>query len=333
MIHSLSVLSVFHLFHLCSRGVSMFDVIGIGYTATDYLGIVPRYAEIDTKMEMSPFIKQGGGPAATAMVAVSRLGGRASYVGKVGDDDFGRFMLDQLAVEGVDTSQVTVAPGAESQFAFIVVDGETGKRTIYWTRSGVPSLRPDELDREHVLSAKVLLVDGHDIEAAIEAAGWANEAGIPVVYDAGTARENTDVLFERTNYLAASKLFATSFTGEDDPEKAASAMFGGRRKLSAVTLGSEGCFYATSEGTAYQPAFQVDTVDTTGAGDVFHGAMAFAVFKDWPIPEMVEFASAVAAMKCTALGGRTAIPSLPQALGFLRERSPNGFWSSQAHSS
>jgi sulfofructose kinase len=190
----------------------------------------------------------------------------------------------------------------------------------------VPSLRPDEIDREHVLSAKVLLVDGHDIQAAIEAAGWANEAHIPVVYDAGTARENTDVLFERTNYLAASRVFASAFTGEDDPEKAARAMLGGRRKLSAVTLGDEGCVYATSEGTAYQPAFKVDTVDTTGAGDVFHGALSFGVLKGWPIPEMVEFASAVAAMKCTALGGRTAIPSLPQALEFLRERSLNGFW-------
>lgn len=303
-----------------------FDVVGIGYTATDYLGIVPRYAEIDTKMEMSPFIKQGGGPAATAMVAVSRLGGRASYVGKVGDDDFGRFMLEQLAIEGVDTSQVTVAPGAESQFAFIVVDGGTGKRTIYWTRSGVPSLRPDELDREHVLSAQVLLVDGHDIQAAIEAAGWANEAGIPVVYDAGTAREYTDILLDRTNYLAASKLFASAFTGECDPDRAARAMFGGRRKLSAVTLGNEGCVYATSDGTFHQPAFEVDTVDTTGAGDVFHGALAYGVFREWPIPEVVEFASAVAAIKCTALGGRTAIPSLPQALGFLRDRSGNPFW-------
>ena len=303
-----------------------YDVVGVGYCAVDYLGIVPRYADLDTKMEMSPFIKQGGGPAATAMVTVARLGGRASYVGKVGDDDFGRFMLDQLALEGVDTSQVGIEPGAESQFAFIVVDGETGKRTIYWTRSGVPSLRPDEVKREHILSAKVLLVDGHDIQAAIEAAGWANEAGIPVVYDAGTARENTDLQFERTNYLAASRLFASAFTGENDPEKAARAMLGGRRKLSAVTLGDEGCVYATSDGLFHQPAFKVDTVDTTGAGDVFHGALAFGVLRDWPIPEIVEFASAVAAMKCTALGGRTAIPTLPQALTFLRERSANPFW-------
>jgi len=307
----------------------MFDVIGIGYSATDYLGIVPAYPELDTKMEMSPFIKQGGGPAATAMVTVARLGGRASYVGKVGDDDFGRFMLDQLALEQVDTSQVAIARGAESQFAFIVVDGETGKRTIYWTRSGVPSLTVDEISREHVLSGKVLHVDGHDIEAAIEAAGWANEAGIPVVYDAGTPRPKTDRLVERTDYLAATRAFARGLTGEDDPERGARALLTGRRKLSAVTLGDEGCIYVTSEGTAYQPAFKVDTVDTTGAGDVFHGAISFGVWKGWPIPRLVEFACAVAAMKCTALGGRTAIPTLPQTLDFLRERSENPFW--QAH--
>lgn len=302
------------------------DVLGIGYSAMDYMGIVPQYPDLDEKVELAQFTRQGGGPCATAMVTVARLGGRASYIGKMGDDDFGRFMLDELRAEGVETSQVVIEPGAQSQFSFIVVDADTGKRTIYWTRSEVPSLRPEEIRREHVLSAKALHVDGHDFLAAAEAVQWANDAGIPVVFDGGTARSGSELMVEHADYAAVSRRFAETFTGEDDPEAGAQALFGGRRKLSAVTMGDEGCVFATAEGSFYQPAFEVDVVDTTGAGDVFHGALSFGVSRDWPIPETIEFAAAVAAMKCTALGGRTGIPTLPQALAFLRERSSNRFW-------
>lgn len=302
------------------------DVLGIGYSATDYLGIVPRYPELDEKVELSRFTMQGGGPCATAMVTVARLGGRASYGGKMGDDDFGRFMLDQLAAEGVETSGVVIEPGARSQFSFIVVDADTGKRTIYWTRSEVPSLQPEDISREHILSAKVLHLDGHDLPAAVEAARWANEAGIPVVFDGGTAREGSDRMIEHADYAAVSRRFAEAFTGGTDPEAAARALFGGHRKLAAVTMGNEGCVCVTADGVFHQPAFEVDVVDTTGAGDVFHGALSFGVSRGWPIPEIVEFAAAVAAMKCTALGGRTGIPTLPRAIEFLRERSGRAFW-------
>lgn len=302
------------------------DVLGIGYSAMDYLGIVPRYPDLDEKVELMQFTRQGGGPCATAMVTVARLGGRASYIGKMGNDDFGRFMLGQLRAEGVEVSQVVVEPGAQSQFSFIVVDADTGKRTIYWTRSEIPSLRPEEIRREHIISTKVLHVDGHDFLAAAKAVEWANDAGIPVVFDGGTARSGSELMIDHADYAVVSRRFAAKFTGEEDPEAGARALFGGRRKLSAVTLGDEGCVYVTADGTFCQPAFEVDVVDTTGAGDVFHGALSFGVSKGWPIDRTIEFASAVAAVKCTALGGRTGIPTLAEALEFLRERSGDGFW-------
>lgn len=305
---------------------SPLDVLGIGYSAMDYMGIVPRYPELDEKVEMTQFTRQGGGPCATAMVTVARLGGKASYVGKMGDDDFGRFMLDQLSAEGVETSRVVIEPGAQSQFSFIVVDADTGKRTIYWTRSEIPSLRAEEIRREHVLSARVLHVDGHDLLAAAQAVRWANEANIPVVFDGGTARGGSDLMVDHADYAVVSRRFARAFTGEEDPEAGAKALFRGRHRLAAVTMGEEGCVYVTSEGTFYQPAFEVGVVDTTGAGDVFHGAISFGVSKGWPIGETIEFASAVAAVKCTELGGRTGIPSLLETIEFLRERSSREFW-------
>ena len=308
------------------READMFDVLGIGYSAMDYTGIVPRYPDLDEKVELTRFARQGGGPCANAMVTVARLGGKASYVGRMGDDDFGRFMLDQLRAEGVDTSQVVIEPGAQSQFSFIVVDADTGKRTIFWTRSEIPSLGAEEISREHVLSARVLHVDGHDLLAAAEAVIWANEAGIPVVFDGGTARGGSDLMVDHADYAVVSHRFARTFTGEDDPEAGARKLFRGRHRLAAVTMGDAGCVYVTAEGTFYQPLFEVDVIDTTGAGDVFHGALSFGVSKGWPIPESIEFASAVAAVKCTELGGRMGIPSLPEALVFLRERSSREFW-------
>lgn len=294
-----------------------FDVVGIGYCAVDYLGIVPKYPALDEKVLMTEFTRQGGGLIATAMATVGRLGGRASYIGKVGGDDFGRFTIAELEKESLDTSRVVVDPNGASQFAFIAVDQETGKRTIFWTQSGV-MLEPEEISREDILAGKVLQVDSHYPHAALQAVTWANEAGIPVVMDAGTLREGAVEIAERTNALITSTLYARQFTGQDDPEKAAVMMFDERKIISAVTLGDKGCVYVTKEGTFHQPAFGVDVVDTTGAGDVFHGAFSFGLAKGWPIPQIMEFASAVAAIKCTKLGGRTGIPTYPQTVAFLR---------------
>jgi ribokinase len=302
-----------------------FDVVGLGYCAVDYLGIVPRYPELDEKMQMTEFRRQGGGLTATAMATVGRLGGRAAYIGKVGDDHFGKFIIAELRKDGVDTSNVVIQPGASSQFSFIVVDQATGKRTIFWTPADL-TLEPEDISREAILAGKVLQVDAHHRRAAIQAADWANQAGVPVVMDAGSVREGSAELVERTDCLIASAKFAREFTGESDPGEAARRMLRGRRKFSAVTLGEEGCVYATADGTFHQPAFRVNVVDTTGAGDVFHGAFSFGLAKGWEAPRIIEFASAVAAIKCTKLGGRAGIPTLDQTLVFLKESGRMGEW-------
>ena len=297
--------------------VKPFDVVGVGYCAVDYLGIVPRFPEVDEKILMEEFTRQGGGITATAMATVGRLGGRASYIGKVGDDDFGRFIIAELEKDGVHTGSMVVQPGASSQFSFVVVDKPSGKRTIFWTHSDI-RFEGSELRREDIVSGKVVHVDAHHPSAAIQAAAWANEAGIPVVMDAGSVREGSKELVERADCLIASSLFVRQFTGQDDPETAARMMFNGRRRISVVTMGEKGSVYVTEEGLFHQPAFEVKVVDTTGAGDVFHGAFSFGLSKGWEFAEIIRFASAVAALKCTKLGGRAGIPTLKQTLDFLR---------------
>jgi len=300
-----------------------YDVVGVGYCAVDYLGIVPRYPAVDEKVGMTEFVRQGGGITATAMVAVGRLGGRARYIGKVGDDDFGRFIIAELEKEGVDTSRVVIEPGASSQFSFVVVDQATGKRTIFWTSSGI-KFEASEIRREDILAGKVLHVDAHHPSAAIQAATWASEAGMPIVMDAGTMREGSDEIARMATVLITSGLFARRFTGKDDPEQAARRMFDSGKLISGVTLGEKGCVYVTKDGVFHQPAFEVEVVDTTGAGDVFHGALSFGVSRGWQPREIVEFASAVAALKCTKLGGRTGIPTYAQVTDFLRARGSKG---------
>ena len=296
-----------------------FDVVGVGYCNVDYLGIVPRYPDLDEKMRMTDFSRQGGGVTATAMATVGRLGGRACYIGKVGDDDFGRFSITELEKDNVDISRVIIQPETSSQFSFIAVDQTTGKRTIFWTPSEI-KFEANELCRDEVLAGKVLHVDAHHPDAALQASKWANEAGIPVVMDAGTLRPGSEEIVEHTDALIASALFARQFTGEDDPEAAVRKMLGGQRKIAAVTLGDKGCFYATADGVRHQPAFRVDVVDTTGAGDVFHGAFSFGLAQGWEFPAIVEFASAVSAIKCTKLGGRAGIPTLPEVHRFLDKK-------------
>ncbi len=297
-----------------------FDVVGVGYTAYDYLGIVPHLPEPDTKLEVLELLEQGGGPVSTALVTLARLGRKPALIAKIGGDTRGRLMLEDLHREGVDTRGVVVSPEHDSQFAFIMVEPEKGHRTILWGRAGLPNLTEDEIDLDLVRSARLLHVDNHEIPAAIAAARAAKEAGIPVLVDAGTPDGRIEELLSRVDYAVASQSFPEKLTGIRDPVKALEAICSYGPRLAAMTLGSDGAMALTEDGVFRSPGFPVKVVDTTGAGDVFHGAFAYGVLEGWDVPEILRFSSAVAAMKCGSLGGRTGIPTLPEVEEFLRER-------------
>lgn len=295
----------------------MFDVIGLGYSNVDYLGVIPNMPELDTKMLLEEFSRQGGGPAATATVTAARLGAMTAFVGQIGDDDLGEFMIHELGREGVDTSHIIRCEGASSQFSFIMVDRASGKRTILWTRSNVPSLEPSQLDRDFITSCKVLHLDRHEIPAGIQAAKWVREAGGVVSLDTGTFTPEVEELLPLVDVLIASYGFALDATNEANPADAARTLLGDRR-IAGVTWGENGSWFTTSDGDEFHmPAFEVDVVDTTGAGDVFHGAFAFGLAKGWDARCCARFATAVAALKCTKLGGRAGIPSLEQVERFI----------------
>ena len=299
-----------------------FDVVGVGYTALDYLGIVPHLPEEDHKLEMSGFAVQGGGPTATALVTASRLGLDSSFLGKVGDDDFGRKMIDELRREGVDLSGVVVEKGGRSQFAFILVDERTAKRTILWTRGSLSAFEAEEVDTGIVGRARGLLIDSLEPAAALAAARAAKDVSIPVVIDAGTLRDGVEELLPLCDYIVASETFSKQISERGHLE-ALDRLLSYGAEAAVVTLGESGCLARTRKGIIESHGFKVNAVDTTGAGDVFHGAFIFGVLRGWEIEKICVFSNGVAALKCRRLGGRAGIPDLGEALSFLARRAPH----------
>ena len=297
-----------------------FDVVGLGCCAWDYLALVETFPASDTKTDALGFSEQGGGPTATALVTLARLGATTLFVGKVGDDTRGRLIIEQLEREGVDVSRVIVEESKSSRLSFSIVERQTGRRTIVSARGSVSALAPGDLDRKTITSGRLLHIDGHQMEAAICAARWAREAGMKVVLDAGSVRPGMEILTELADYVVASKAFALDFTAEDCIERAARRLFRPGLGAAVVTGGDRGGFCVNSEGEFSYAAFAVEVVDTTGAGDVFHGAFDYGILRGWDLGEVVRFSSAVAALKCRELGGRAGIPSLEETRRFLASR-------------
>jgi len=300
------------------RKTTRFDVIGLGSCAVDLLGIVPSFPRPDTKNRMTKLIQQGGGPVATALVTLARLGAKVSFVGKLGDDEFSRFAIDEFIQEGVDISGVIKEENAGPYFAFIVVDEKKGSRTIWWTDQMVSRLREEELSRDFITSCRILHLDEYDLSAALIAAHWAKEKGIKTVLDAESPEKKELLpLIKLIDYLIVPEEFALGFSATGNIEKATEFFLREGPEVVVVTQGKRGSFLKTREKSFFQPAFDVPIVDTTGAGDVFHGGFIYGLLKEWPIEITGEFASAVAAIKCKKLGGRAGCPSFKETRNFL----------------
>ena len=209
--------------------------------------------------------------------------------------------------------------------SMIVANPKTGARTIFYCLDRVPVVSPKELRRVDVLGGEALFVDGFQVKGAIHAAKWAREAGKKIVMDAELTDPENDELMDLSTHVVASHGFAKSRVGDAPPAEAAKKLYErlvkkDPAKVVGVTAGVEGSYFVSAEGEFHQPAFKVDVVDTTGCGDVFHGAFAFGLVQGWDLPKVVEFAAAVAALKTRKLGGRAGIPSREETEKFLAEQ-------------
>jgi sugar/nucleoside kinase (ribokinase family) len=295
-------------------GDKKFDVVGFGLNAVDHLCVVPHYPRFDTKTEILHYDKLAGGQVATTVSFVSRMGLSGKYIGKVGSDDIGQFSLQSLRSENIDTSSVLVEPDARNQYAFIIIDKNNGERTILWERDRRLSFRDSELKKEDVIAGRVLHLDGHDHDAALRAARWAQQAGVPVVIDLDKVVPNSAELIANVDFLITSSNFPPDFTGIADPIQSLLALRDHCAGFLAVTLGVQGAMAVVGDECIRFPAFKVHAVDTTGAGDIFHGGFIYGLLQNWPLEQIMSFANAAAGLNCTHLGARAGIPPLSEIL-------------------
>lgn len=287
-----------------------FQVYGLGQGALDYVGKIDAYPPPDVKCEFSEMVIQGGGPVATALVALVRWGLSCAFAGVLGDDLFGSMIKASLEAEGVDTTGVLVRNGYESQFAFIVAEPGEGRRTIFWRRPTGPPPSADEIDYSIVHRAKVVHTDGLFPEGALAACKAAKEAGVQVVVDAGSLREGMLELARLSDYYLASQTFAKALVGDDKPLEACYKLAELGPRVAGVTLGAKG-YVALADGRVIErPAYQVKAIDTTGCGDLFHAGFSYGVVQGWDVEKSLDFGAWSAAMVSRKLGGRAGIPSL-----------------------
>jgi sulfofructose kinase len=251
---------------------------------------------------------------ATAMVTCQRLGLRTRYIGRVGDDTAGRFQLVSLRQEGLDLRYVRVVRGVANQLAYIIVDEASGERTVFWDRDPRLALRPSDLAGDYLGSAKVLHLDGCDVQACLRAARRARRLGIPVVADLDTVYPTIERLLPHLDYLLAASDFPPALTGMEDPFGTL-AIMSREYKIPTVgmTLGRDGALVFSSGRYYYSPGFVVDAVDTTGAGDVFRGGLVYGLVRGWQMERLLDFANALAGLNCTALGARGGIAKEAEA--------------------
>ncbi len=291
-------------------------VVAIGLAGYDILGVVPAYPDRDTKVRLVDVAFAGGGPAATAAAAAARLGAPTAFIGAVGDDDLGRAILRGLEEVGVDVSGTVVARG-RSPLSFVAIDRTDASRTVFHAPTDVPPLAPERIDWRCLDGAGVLLVDGRQVAVQREAAERARRAGAIVLLDAERIDDDMRGLLAVTDVCVASERLARELADDDDAALDALAALGPRDVV--VTLGARGSIGRTAGGAVVrQPVFPVDAVDTTGCGDVYHGAYAVGLLRGADLAGCMELAAAAAALKCRALGGRAALPTAAELDAFVR---------------
>lgn len=295
------------------------ELVGLGLATLDHLVVVDDFDRPAGSLRVKAFDIQGGGMTATALVAASRLGLRTELLGVVGSGRIGDWILAGLREEGVGVERMRRHEGADGPLVLVFVDGRTGERRfqsgMWFDSEGPLPLDPHALD-----GASCLLVDGIWPVAAAEAAREARSRGAKVVADLSGVEGRAQEVARNADFLIVDEGCARRVAGCDDPALACRKLVEEGPEVAVATLGARGCVWATRSGEEGRlGAFRVDVVDTTGAGDCFHGAFCVGVVRGWGLERTIKFASAAAALKCRRLGGRSGLPRLAEVEAFMRE--------------
>lgn len=296
------------------------QIVGVGHNCLDRLCTVEAYPPEDGSTHITSISVQGGGAVATAMVAASRLGVSAAIVGNLGDDEAGNEICRLLKIDGVKTDWISFVLGERSSVSYVMIDPSHGSRTKFPYPDGLPPIKWDEEKIRLIRQAKVLHLDGTQYENAMAAAKIAKAAGVTVSLDGCSMQKdnqrNRD-LAAMADILIMNAKYPVRVSGKENYAEALLEMSTWGPKIVIGTRGGEGCLAVIDGKIVSVPAYRVDAVDTTGAGDVFHGAFLVGWLQGMELLENIRFASAASALKCTQIGGRAGIPTYSAALELM----------------
>ncbi len=298
----------------------MYDITGVGYSCLDRICTIDDYPPEDGSTHISQIQTQGGGAAATAVVAASRLGKKTTFIGLAGFDGASEDIRKLFEMDGVDTSNLVKTEGITGLQSFVMVDPKSGSRTKFPQRDEQPPIKWTAQLESVIASSKAIHLDGTHHENAMEAARIAKKHGVLISLDGCHLKGDNSLnleLAKMADILIMNYRYPVRVTGIQDYDQALLECAKWGAKVVIGTKGSEGCRAVIDGRVEYFPAFKVKAVDTTGAGDVFHGAFLAGWLDGMGLKECIRFASAVAALKCTAFGGRAGIPSKEAALRFM----------------
>ena len=308
-----------------SPTMSQFDVIGLGASTLDVLSLVDHLPAEDEVLRARDISVQGGGPVATAMVTLARLGASVAMIDAIGDDWRSALIRDEFQREGVSVEHLKVRTGLTCSTSCILVQQGSGARSIVWSPGTAPDFAAPDLPHAAIRAARILHVNGRHWDACLEAVRIAREAGVQISFDGGAGRYRTELrqLLPLTDVCIVARDFAEKYTQEIDIRRAAEMLVKSGPGLVVITEGTKGSWIHSRDGGIFRQAAYLisNVVDTTGCGDSYHGAFLFGLLKGMGLEKTASFASAVAAINSQQLGGRRGLPTQDQVQSFLLARA------------
>ncbi len=296
-----------------------YDVVGLGTVVVDHLVLLSHHPVQDAKTNIISDAYQIGGPVPTAQVMLSRLGKQCAFLGSWGDDQYGPLIAEELAAENLDLTGSRQLPGTRSGYAQVWIDESAGTRTIACYR---PEhwLQPADLDESRLTQACAVHLDGWPQATCLHAAQIAQQAGVKVCLDAGSLKPGMEELIPYLNVMNCPRRFITEYLDTDDIQTAGAELLKQGPDLVTITDGVNGAWLFTESNRLHCEALPVLSLDTTGAGDVFSGALLYGILEDWPVERTLKFACITAALKCERLGNRAALPTLAEIEAVLQTK-------------
>lgn len=301
----------------------MSKIVGIGANVFDTLYNIPTYPTEDTKTRATASKTAGGGPVATGLVAAQKLGEETAYIGVLSDDNGGKFLKEDFEKYGVETGLIEVKSGYRSFASVLWLCADTATRTCVFDKGDLPPLVLNDAQKQAIKEAQLLMVDGNEMDAAVEAAKIAKENGVKVLYDCGGLYDGVEKLLALTDIMIPSEEFSLGHTGCKTAEEAAKKLYETYKpEIIVITQGKNGGILYDGKNIVKYPIYPAKVVDSNGSGDVFHGAFAAAVVKEYDYLKCCHFSSAVSAIKCMGVGARESVPDFETTKKYLKE---NGY--------